>query len=172
MNIIIHVDDLVLRKWTSADIDSLADVGNDPSIAINMNDGFPNPYTKEKAKAFIENAIKSNNLLLAIVKGTTVIGSIGAFFDDNKRGEAVIAYFIGKNYWNHGYGSKAIKGIIEYLKIHRGIKKITAKPFERNLSSRKVLEKNEFVLREIIKDGGTKGNESIDICIYEYGILS
>jgi RimJ/RimL family protein N-acetyltransferase len=171
MDIVIHEDDIVLRNWNINDANELSTIGNDSSIAFNLNDGFPYPYTKDKAVIFIKNAISSTNLLLAIVKNDRIVGSIGAFYDDTDKSKAVIAYFIGKEYWNQGYGTKAVKGIVEYLIKEKEIKTILADPFERNNGSRKVLEKNGFKLGEIVTNGSTKSNKPINICKYEYKIL-
>ena len=172
MSIVIHSDDIKMRSWEINDAAELARIGNDSSIAFNMSDGFPNPYTEGKAIEFIKKARASNNLILAIEKNRRIIGSIGAFYDDNDKKRAVIAYFIGKEYWNNGFGTKAVKGILEYLIKEKGITVITADPFERNHGSRKVLEKNGFRLVGIIENGSIKENKSINVSKYEYRVLS
>lgn len=172
MDICIHSDSVSLRSWTMNDIQALSLIGNDDEVEANMNDGFPKPFTNEKAMDFIQNALSSKDLFLAIEKSSKIVGSIGAFFDKNDKTAAVIAYFIGKAYWNQGYASSAIKGIIEYLVNEKGIRSISAEPFERNHRSRKVLEKNGFKLIGIIEKGNKKGSIDLNTCKYEYRILS
>ena len=171
MDICIHSDNISLRSWTMKDMQALSIIGNDDEVEANMNDGFPKPFTIEKAIAFINNARRSNDLFLAIERNNQIVGSIGAFFDRHDKSTAVIAYFIGKTYWNQGYASSAIKGIIQYLVKEKGIKTVSAEPFERNHRSRKVLEKNGFKLIKIIVNGNWKNNVEINTCKYEYRIV-
>ena len=172
MSICIRVDSILLRQWRESDADSLSIIGNDENVEANMNDGFPKPYSIERAIQFIQNAIKSKDIFLAIEKNGKIIGSIGAFVNKDNPRSAVIAYFIGKEYWNQGYASSAIKGIIEYLKNEKSINEVTAEPFERNIGSRRALEKNGFVLKEVIKNGSKKNNMLINTCRYQYLTLS
>ena len=171
MDIYIHSDNVSLRSWTMKDAQALSIIGNNDEVEANMNDGFPKPFTVEKAREFIKNARKSNDLFLAIEKSNKIVGSIGAFFNTHDKTSAVIAYFIGKDYWNQGYASSAIKGLIEYLVKEKGIKTVSAEPFERNHRSRKVLEKNGFKLIKIIENGTKKNNIEINTCKYEYRIV-
>lgn len=168
MNVRIEVDALVLRSWETKDASALSLIGNDEHVEANMNDGFPKPFTEEKAVRFIENAGRSVDIFLAIEHDGQVVGSIGAFFDASEKGSAVIAYFVGRRYWNRGFASSAVKGIVEYLVHERGIEKVSAEPFERNNGSRKVLEKNGFELADIQEAGTRKGNAPVSTCLYEF----
>jgi RimJ/RimL family protein N-acetyltransferase len=168
MKIAIETDDLLLRSWQVSDASQLASIGNDADIAWNMNDGFPNPFTLEKANEFIKNATQSSNILLAIVRSNSVVGSIGAFFCEGDATKATIAYYIGKDYWRLGYATKAIRALVEYLIKEKGVQSIHAEPFERNGASRRALEKNGFRNAGIIKNGSMKDHEAIDIVRYEY----
>ena len=168
MKIIVYFEDLKLRSWNIDDALDLSIAGSNPDVESNMNDGFPNPYTIEKAMQFIEASHESDNLLLAIEIQGKVIGSIGAFFDKYDRTTAKIAYFIGREYWNKGIGTNAIKAITSYLVEEKGIVKIIAEPFERNIGSRKALEKAGFTLKEIVINGNAKAGIVINSCRYEY----
>ena len=83
--------------------------------------------------------LKKNNLKTHI--GNIKIGPIN-FIHKN----AELSYFIGeKELWGLGYTSLAIKEAIKIAK-KMGIKKLKAGCYEKNIGSKKVLEKNKFKL--------------------------
>lgn len=88
--------------------------------------------------------LKKKNLNMHI--GNIKIGPINFI---HKKAE--LSYFIGeKKLWGKGYASLAI---IEAIKIAKkmGIKKLKAGCYEKNIGSRKVLEKNKFKLEAKLK---------------------
>jgi len=83
--------------------------------------------------------LKKNDLSIHI--GNIKIGPIN-FIHKN----AELSYFIGeKELWGLGYTSLAIKEAIKIAK-KMGIKKLKAGCYEKNIGSKKVLEKNKFKL--------------------------
>ena len=88
--------------------------------------------------------LKKNDSIVHI--GNIKIGPVN-FIHKN----AELSYFIGeKQLWGKGYASLAI---IEAVKIAKkmGIKKLKAGCYEKNIGSRKVLEKNKFKLEGKLK---------------------
>ena len=64
---------------------------------------------------------------------------------------AEISYFIGeKKFQNLGLGSLAIKKVCKIAKTQYKIKKLIAGVYEKNIPSKKVLEKNKFLLEGLI----------------------
>ena len=51
-----------LRTWKTEDTKSLAQAANNPNIAKNLRNAFPNPYTSEDAVCFIKDCISANIL--------------------------------------------------------------------------------------------------------------
>ena len=88
--------------------------------------------------------LKYNNSKMHI--GNIKIGPIN-FIHKN----AELSYFIGeKEFWGKGYTSLAIKEAIKIAK-KMGIKKLKAGCYEKNIGSKKVLEKNKFKLEGKLK---------------------
>jgi RimJ/RimL family protein N-acetyltransferase len=59
--------DVSIRELDSDDLASLAEYANNPKVAINLRDAFPNPYTLEDAANFLKMAESMNqNVFFAI----------------------------------------------------------------------------------------------------------
>ena len=58
--IIARNGDVVLREIEESDIPKLAEYANNEKVSINLRDAFPNPYTIEDAKGFINMVSKQN----------------------------------------------------------------------------------------------------------------
>ena len=137
---------VTLREFESTDIDRLVELANNSSIASNLRDGFPHPYTNEAAEKFIKDAQEANPpRRFCIEKNGIYVGNIGLHPDmDIYRMNAEIGYFIGEPFWGQGIASQAVKMMVDYgfrmLKMNR----IEAGVFDYNIASRKVLENAGF----------------------------
>lgn len=47
------VDEIVLRRWMTSDIDVLASYANNRKIWLNLRDRFPHPYTRADAESWV-----------------------------------------------------------------------------------------------------------------------
>ena len=75
-----------LRTWKTEDTKSLAQAANNPNIAKNLRNAFPNPYTSEDAVCFIKDCISKegkNQITYAIEVDGKAVGSIGIFVKDD-----------------------------------------------------------------------------------------
>ncbi|CAN5325820.1 GNAT family N-acetyltransferase [soil metagenome] len=158
----------ILRQWTMADLESLVENANNSNISKFMNDGFPNPYTNEDGKKFIEFAMPGNPInIFAIEVNGKAVGGIGIHpQQDVMRKNAELGYWLGEQYWGNGIISKAIKEIVEYAFKNFDITRIYARPFSNNIPSQKVLEKAGFVLEATIADSIFKNDIFLDELIY------
>lgn len=87
-------------------------------------------------------------------KTNEVIGYISIFQEDSR--SKSINIYLKKDYWNKGYGTEAIAGLVEILKAE-GIGSIYATCDNRNVGASRVLENNKFECIDVIK------GERIDI---------
>lgn len=158
----------VLREWKSSDLDNLIENANNPKIAHNMRDGFPYPYTLEKGREWLEIANNSDsNHNFAITINDNAIGGIGlAVGTDIERISAELGYWLGEEYWGQGIVSSALKGILDYGFNTLGLERIFATPFDHNIASRKVLEKNGFNLEGIMKNSVIKSGKIYNKALY------
>lgn len=167
----IAFDKYLIRDLTIEDVDSLVKYANDYDVFINLRDSFPFPYTKNNAEQWINFVINNKSLLyFAIADQKELIGGIGAVpFDDVHRFSAEVGFWLGKPFWNLGIATKALSVFCKYLFDSYNFNRLTANVFEGNEASRKVLEKNGFVLEGRQRKSVFKENKFIDH--YIYGLL-
>ncbi len=158
----------LLRPWKQEDIPNLIHLGGNEKIARFMTDGFPHPYTAEKAKQFIQMANSGNPpRILAITSGQEAIGGIGLHpGSDIYRRNAELGYWLGEPYWGQGIMTRAIQQMVSYgfgqLDIHR----IYARPFHTNFGSQRALEKAGFIFEARLQGTILKNGEILDELIY------
>lgn len=160
--------DVKLRPWSINDLQLLVKYANESSIANNMTDKFPHPYTMENGiqfLSFVEG--KSPATILAIEWKGELVGSIGLHLqEDIHRRNAELGYWLAVPFWGKGIISAAISLMVDYGFKHFDIDRIFARPFGTNLASQKVLEKNGFILEARFKDALIKNDMIIDELIY------
>lgn len=119
---------------------------NVSDLTINI----PFPYKNEDAAKWIEN---SNNIFknaqgftfkISLRGSNIFIGSISLNIVPHAIGEAELGFWIAENYWNQGYATEATKAVIEFGFDNLNITKIYASHFSENVSSGKVLVKNNM----------------------------
>jgi [ribosomal protein S5]-alanine N-acetyltransferase len=157
-----------LRPWRASDLDSLVKFGNNPAIAANMSDMFPNPYTPEKGKAFIDMATQDEPArIMAIEVLGEAAGGIGLHpQQDIYRLNAELGYWLAEPYWRKGIITRAIKQMTQYGFEHLDINRIFARPFGYNKASQTALEKAGFTLEARLKETIIKNGVVQDELIY------
>lgn len=100
--------------------------------------------------------------------GNIKVGPIHPFY---KRAE--ISYFIGeKSYWGRGYATEAVSLMTKFafrdLKLH----KLRGLVREFNVGSKKVLEKNGYILEGVLRKEERFDKNSVWEDIYSYALLS
>ena len=165
---IIKCKKCLLRKWNDSDLQNLIKHANNPQIASNMRDGFPYPYTIEKGREWLEFAgSQDSSHNFAITINNEAIGGIGLEVgEDIERISAETGYWLGEEYWGHGIVSSALKGILDYGFNTLKLERIFATPFDHNIASRKVLEKNGFVLEGILRRSVIKSGKIYNKALY------
>lgn len=159
-----------LRPWNISDLNNLVKHANNWNIAKNMADKFPYPYTEAHGRVFIEFANKDTPIhIFAIDVNDEAIGSIGIHLrEDIYRKNAELGYWLSEDFWNNGIISSAVQQIVNFAFETYDIERIFASVFYNNMASRKVLEKNRFVLETVFKETIIKNNMLIDECVYAF----
>ena len=110
------------------------------------------PYTMEDASLYVEQEIQGraagDRYAFAIMAHQTFVG-ICALYDVNRENNrAGLYYWVAVPFWNKGLATQAISGLINLAKAELGITTFMSGVLERNYASRRVLEKNGFLLEK------------------------
>lgn len=159
---------LTLRLWQMEEAERMAALANRPEIAANMTDAFPNPFELRNAQIFIEKTqAHTPTQIHAIVLDGKPIGSIGIHpQEDIMRYNGELGYWLAMEYWGKGIMTAAIRLKVEHVFAHFELERIFARPFGRNIGSRKALEKAGFTLEAVIPQVIMKNGQWEDECFY------
>ena len=161
-----------IRSWKISDANDLALALNNKKILDNLRDGLPFPYTVTDAAAYINlmlSADKNKTYAFAIVLDDKVIGSIGAFRQDNIHSQtAEMGYYIAEPYWGKGLGTSAVKQACDFIFSNTDIIRIFAEPFAANAASCRVLEKAGFSYEGTLRKNAVKNNTVVDMKMYSF----
>ena len=108
---------VLLRKYRTEDVDSIARHAGNEKVARWMRDSFPHPYTRQDAETFIASCIAregQGQLVRTIEVDGAAVGSIGVFVGGDvycKSGE--LGYWLGEAYWGRGIMTQAVRQICE-----------------------------------------------------------
>lgn len=162
--------DFILRPWEYDDAVSIAKAADNPKIAANLRNVFPNPYTLEDARWYVNDCIEKDGnqqTTRAIVVNGAAVGSIGIFIKDDvyeKSGE--LGYWLSEDYWHQGITSRAVEQLCKEAFEAFDIVRIFAEPFDYNKGSRGVLEKAGFTFEGTMRNGVYKNEKVFSYCMY------
>jgi RimJ/RimL family protein N-acetyltransferase len=162
----------VLRGWRASDESTLAHHANNPNVADNLRDIFPQPYSPADARHWIKrNAGVSPQTQFAIVVDGAAVGGIGVtILTDIFRRSAEIGYWLGEKYWGQGIMSEAVPAVTRYAFETFDLARVFAYVFASNPASARVLEKAGFALEGRLRNHVTKNAVTMDELVY--GILA
>lgn len=157
-----------LRPWRKSDAKSLQKNANNRSVAANLTDQFPYPYTLKHARNFIKKVNKLKPItILAIEINGEAVGSIGITPQfDVHRMNAEIGYWLAEPFWGKGITTEAVKRMSAYAFEKFEVNRLFAKCFGNNLASHRVLEKAGYNIEAYFKKTLVKNGEVHDEIIY------
>lgn len=159
-----------LRTWREPDAPVIVSYADDPLVARNLRDVFPNPYTLTDAESYVRSCVEregQGQLCRAIVVDGKAVGSIGLFLgNDVYRKSAELGYWLGRPFWRQGIMTAAVKEMCALGFETWDIVRIYAEPYAKNAGSRGVLEKAGFTLEGTLRSSVCKNGEILDSCVY------
>lgn len=158
-----------LRKWCFEDKEFLIKMCNSIDRDY-LSDRLPNPYTNESAQWWL-NMVKENDGKKGVFREIAVDGKIVGTIsveqkEDVYRKDSEIGYYLLQKVYSKGIMTEAVRQICEIAFEKLDIIRITGLVYEPNIASRKVLEKNNFILEGVMKKAVIKNNNIYDLCIY------
>jgi [ribosomal protein S5]-alanine N-acetyltransferase len=165
----LRTERLMLRPFSLLDAPDVTRLAGDRQI-YETTSFIPHPYGAGMAEAWISThqAIfyEERGAIYAIcLADGPLIGAISL----NRAGpfnRAELGYWIGSLYWNHGYCTEAVKAILNYGFTELGYHKISARHFEGNLSSGRVMEKAGMVREGVLRDEIVKDGRFVTVMLY------
>ena len=157
-----------LRPFRTDDLAALVKHANDPTVAANLTDAFPHPYTEDAGHAFLAEAMKPLPFRRCIDIGGEACGAIGLHpKQDLWRRNMELGYWLAREHRGKGIMTEAIRnmvdlGFAEFPEITR----IYATPFGSNIASQRALEKAGFILEAKLIGTLVKNNVVQDEWIY------
>lgn len=156
-----------LREWR-IDEDRLVAIADNPNVARYLSDIFPSPYTRHDAREWIElNESMYPKTHFAIVLGDDIVGGAGLIlYEREKRGVAMIGYWLGEPYWGRGIATAAVRALTQYGFEHFGLRRIESPIYAPNKPSMRVLEKCGYVCEGIMRNAVIKNGKVLDAHLY------
>lgn len=153
-----------LRPYKAEDAGALAALCNNKKIWLNVRDRFPHPYTVGNAIEWIAYTNTQKPIQnFAVTYNGQLAGAAGVIpKEDIYKRTIEIGYFIGEQFWGKGIATEAVAQLLDYIKTHFDIIRISAEVFEHNTASMRVLEKNGFYLEGVRKKAVVKNNVVMD----------
>lgn len=144
MKKILETKNLILREYTTDDLEEWYMIVSDPET---MN-FWPEPFTKQQAKDWIESSLEDYQKLrrgryaLTLKANNKLIGDCGfKRYEIQGRMENDLGYIIDKAFWGQGYATEAAKACLDYGLEVLKLERIIANMESTHIASKRVAEK-------------------------------
>lgn len=148
MRVLLETERLVLRRFTEADAEDLADLDGDPEVMRFITGGRPTPRDVIRAETlprFIRayGRFEGFGVWAAIERATREFIGWFEFYPPEGRGpeEAELGYRLRPSAWGKGYATEGSRALIRKGFIDLGVRRVVAQTMVVNAASRRVMEK-------------------------------
>jgi len=146
-----------LREFTCADTDLLMVYLNSSEVTQYMTGAIAQPYTEADAQWWIEQGSITGHVKAIELDGVFVgciSAAVGAFEYSHS---AELGYWIGRQYWNKGTATDAVKVFTDLLFTTTDITRLFVSVVADNTASIRVLEKNGYTIEGTHNHASFKG---------------
>jgi RimJ/RimL family protein N-acetyltransferase len=140
---VLETDRLILRAPKLEDAKHVVALANDKRIAENTR-RIPHPYRRADAEDFITSANTPDGEICFFIttRDGVPLGACGIAKHDDSAPE--IGYWLGVNHWGKGYGTEAVRALIDFAFTELEYESLCAGARVTNPASRRILEKCGF----------------------------
>ena len=131
---------LILRPIRLEDAPRIASLAGDWDVA-RMAGRIPYPYSAALAEHWVS-GLAEGEIVFGIEHNGALIGICG--YTPSKDRTAELGYWIGKDYWNRGFATEAVRRLIDHGYTRSGIKRFHCSHFQENAASARVITKLGF----------------------------
>jgi ribosomal-protein-alanine N-acetyltransferase len=160
----------LLRALVPEDAPALVTHANNPAVARNLFDAFPQPYTLAAATAWAAREANSGAFgrVWAIVVDGGLVGCIGLAQEKGwLRCNAEIGYWVGEAFWRRGITSDAVRQVTDWtFAAVPEITRIHAPIFSRNEGSQAVARRCGYVREAVLQQSAIKDGVVIDRVVW------
>lgn len=169
---------LILRSLRGSDQESL--IANINNIRVSKWLLLvPYPYMQKNAHWWINHAQQETkkqprtdyNFGIELKQAKSIIGGIGITHVDSYQGTAEVGYWLGVRYHRKGYGTEALRAILDFAFKNLKLRRIESGVFVGNTPSRKLLERFGFKKEGLTKEGRRCRADGKIKDEYKYGLL-
>jgi RimJ/RimL family protein N-acetyltransferase len=138
---------LVLRRFRPEDLEGFVAYRSDPEVARYQS--WEAPYPHAKARAFLEELAGMDpdtpgewfQFAVALRRTGVLVGDCAAMVRADDRRQAEIGFSLARAQQGRGYGTEAVRRLLDYLLIERGKHRVVASCDARNTRSAALLER-------------------------------
>ena len=156
-----------LRALRPADARAIARHADNPAVALNLHDGFPQPYTLALAQAWCgdQHRLPAFGHVWAITADDQAIGCIGLVPQTGLLAcNAEVGYWLGQGFWGRGIAAEALGLVTQWAWLNLpAVQRLFAPIYARNPASQRVAAKAGYGLEALIPRSRIKGGEVIDV---------
>lgn len=160
---------LQLRPWRREDAAALMTIMNTVDRQF-LSDRLPNPYTERDAADWLQRVLEQegrSGCFRAIAVDGEIVGMVSAELSPQADSHtAEMSYCLVPGMQGRGIMTRAVENFCAIAFAEQDLAGITAEVIAENQASRKVLEKNGFVLQKIMPGAMQKQGTLRDLCVY------
>jgi RimJ/RimL family protein N-acetyltransferase len=142
-------------EWKAQELPAFVMSLMTPGVTRSLPEPWQGEYTLKRAREWVqERDIESTTLLIVDRSSRMPIGLVILFEEDHEgdgRIRVRLGYMLMESMWGKGIASELIQGLVKWCR-NAGVASIVGGVERENLASRRVLEKNGFILKSGIRD--------------------
>lgn len=165
---------LLLRPFTPEDAEALFQLRSDERVMAMI--GRPRTTSLEDARASIERiradqaASKAVSWAVQLADDPVMCGTIGLYRPSWEHHQIEVGYLLRPGLWGQGLMGEALRAVVDLAFARYGFHRVEGITDPRNTASRRLLEKNGFVLEGLFKENYHWNGLFLDSAVY--GLLA